>query len=102
MFGVRWEEMGVEKPGEGLTDRLVQGTVKFGGGSLMIWGCMFWEGPGYVMGGWMLIFLSAFWMMNFKHQSNSTTKNPQTSFFSRTMTPNTRAKRPKNGFKTVD
>ena len=32
-------------PGEGLSE---QGTVKFGGGSLMIWGCMFWEGPGYV------------------------------------------------------
>ena len=27
-----------------------------------------------LMGGWMLIFLSAFWMMNFKNQSNSTTK----------------------------
>ena len=36
-----------KRPGEGLSDRLVQGTVKFGGGSLMIWGCMFWEGPGY-------------------------------------------------------
>ena len=34
-------------PGEGLSGRLVQGTVKFGGGSLMIWGCMFWEVPGY-------------------------------------------------------
>ena len=26
------------RPGEGLTDRTVQGTVKFGGGSLMMWG----------------------------------------------------------------
>ena len=26
-------------PGEGLTSRLVQGTLKFGGGLLMIWGC---------------------------------------------------------------
>ena len=34
-------------PGEGLSDRLVQGTVKFGGGFLMILGCMFWDGPGY-------------------------------------------------------
>jgi hypothetical protein len=94
-----------KKPGEGLTDRLVQGTVKFRGGSLMIWGCMFWEGPGYatkIDGRMDADLLSAFWMMNFKNQSNSTTKNPQTSFFSRTMTPNTRAKRPKNGFKTVD
>ena len=42
--GKKWVQ---KKPGEGLTDRLVQGTVKFGGGSLMIWGCIFWEGPGY-------------------------------------------------------
>ena len=34
-------------PGEKLTDRLVEGTVKFGGGSLMLWGCMMWEGVGY-------------------------------------------------------
>ena len=33
-------------PGEGLSDRLVQWMVKFGGGFLMIWGCMSWEGPG--------------------------------------------------------
>ena len=36
-----------KKHGEGLSDRLVEGTLKFGGGSLMIWGCMLWEGPGY-------------------------------------------------------
>ena len=36
-----------KKPGEGLSDRLVEGTVKFGGGNLMMWGCMLWEGPGY-------------------------------------------------------
>jgi hypothetical protein len=35
-----------KRPGEGLSDRLVQGTVKFGGGSLMMWGCMLWEGAG--------------------------------------------------------
>ena len=35
-----------KKPGEGLSDRLVEGTLKFGGGSLMIWGCMTWEGVG--------------------------------------------------------
>ncbi len=33
--------------GEGLSNRLVQGTQKFGGGSLMMWGCMLWEGVGY-------------------------------------------------------
>ena len=30
--------------GEGLNDRLVEGTLKFGGGSLIMWGCMTWEG----------------------------------------------------------
>ena len=33
--------------GEALSDRLVEGTVNFGGGNLMFWGCMFWEGVGY-------------------------------------------------------
>ena len=33
--------------GESLSDRLVQGTQKFGGGSLMVWGCMLWDGVGY-------------------------------------------------------
>ena len=36
-----------KREGEGLTDRLVEGTVKFGGGNLMLWGCMLWEGPGF-------------------------------------------------------
>ena len=37
-----WKEQG-----EGLSDRLVEGTVKFGGGNLMMWGCMTWDGAGY-------------------------------------------------------
>ena len=36
-----------KKQGEGLSDGLVEGTLKFGGGSLMMWGCMTWDGPGY-------------------------------------------------------
>ena len=35
------------KTGEGLNERLVQGTVKFGGGSVTVWGCFMWEGVGY-------------------------------------------------------
>ena len=35
-----------KKAGEGLSDRLVEGTLEFKGGSLMIWGCMLWEGVG--------------------------------------------------------
>ena len=36
-----------KRAGEALSDRLVEGSLKFGGGSLMMWGCMTWEGPGY-------------------------------------------------------
>jgi len=36
-----------KKAGEGLSDRQVGGTLKFGGGSLMVWGCMLWDGVGY-------------------------------------------------------
>ena len=36
-----------KKAGEKLGDRLVKGTLKFGGGSLMMWGCMSWDGVGY-------------------------------------------------------
>jgi len=32
--------------GESLQDHHVKQTVKYGGGSLMIWGCMSWNGPG--------------------------------------------------------
>ncbi|KIK93317.1 hypothetical protein PAXRUDRAFT_69338, partial [Paxillus rubicundulus Ve08.2h10] len=33
-----------KKKGQGLTSREVKGTVKFGGGSLMVWGCIGWNG----------------------------------------------------------
>jgi len=36
-----------KKPGEALSDRLMKETKKFDGGSLMMWGCMLWEGVGY-------------------------------------------------------
>jgi transposase len=32
--------------GEGLIEREIQGTVKFGGGNIMVWGCMGWDGVG--------------------------------------------------------
>ena len=38
-----------KKLGEELSDRLGQGTMKFGGGSVMVWGCMMWEGTGYAV-----------------------------------------------------
>ena len=34
-----------KRAGEGLSV-LVEGTVKFRGGSVMLWGCMLWDGPG--------------------------------------------------------
>lgn len=37
-----------ERQEEQLSDRLVEGKVKHREGSLMMWGCMFWKGPGYV------------------------------------------------------
>ena len=42
--GHKWVQ---KKSGEGLSDRLVEGTMKFGGGSLMMWGCMTWQRVGY-------------------------------------------------------
>jgi hypothetical protein len=33
--------------GEPSSDELVESTVKFGGGNVMMWGCMFWEGIEY-------------------------------------------------------
>jgi hypothetical protein len=35
-------------PGEQLKPRHVQKTIKHGGGSLMVWGCMTAQGPGYL------------------------------------------------------
>ena len=35
-----------KKTGEGLIERGVQDTVKFGGGNIMIWGCLGWESVG--------------------------------------------------------
>ena len=37
-----------KQKGEGLTEREVQGTVKYGGGNIMVWGCMGWNGVGHL------------------------------------------------------
>ena len=36
-----------KKKREGLTDRQVEGTLKFGEGNVMMCSCMLWEGIGY-------------------------------------------------------
>ena len=48
-LGSDGETWGWKNPGEELSDRLVQGTVKFKGGFLMIWGCMSWESISYAI-----------------------------------------------------
>jgi len=45
-FGSDGDRTTWKMKGETLSDRLVEGTLKFGGGSLMVWGCMMWEGVG--------------------------------------------------------
>ena len=47
-FGSDGKQWVWKQAGEGLTEREVQGTVKFGGGNIMVWGCMAWEGVGYL------------------------------------------------------
>jgi hypothetical protein len=43
---VRWSEICIKKAGDPLEEREVKGTVKFRGGSLMVWGCMGWNEVG--------------------------------------------------------
>ena len=42
--GLKWVW---KEPGGALTEQHVEGTVKFGGGSLMMWGCMMAQGVGH-------------------------------------------------------
>src|SRR5216684_1114324 len=46
MIGSDGKQWVWKQVGEGLISREDQGTVKFGGGKIMIWGCMGWEGVG--------------------------------------------------------
>ncbi|KIK76251.1 hypothetical protein PAXRUDRAFT_48049, partial [Paxillus rubicundulus Ve08.2h10] len=43
-----------KKKEKGLTSREVKGTVKFGGGSLMVWGCIWWNGYVAILEGGLL------------------------------------------------
>ena len=85
-----------KKAGEGLSDRLVEGIVKFGGGSLMMWGCMTWQGVGYAtkIDGRMD---RDFYLQILKDELFNSLQFMVlmllTSSFSRTMTPNILARR---------
>jgi hypothetical protein len=93
-----------KKAGEGLSDRVVQGTRKFGGGSLMLWGCMLWEGVGYAckidgrMDGELYVKIL---QDELQEASFTTTKPRTTSSFSKITTPSTLAIRPETGFKIM-
>ena len=45
-FGSDGRQWVWKQKGDGLIEREVQGTVKFGGGNIMVWGCMGWNGVG--------------------------------------------------------
>lgn len=47
-FGSDGREWVWKQKGEGLIEREVQGTVKHGGGNMMVWGCMGWNGVGHL------------------------------------------------------
>lgn len=48
VFGSDGKEYCWRKPGEPLRDEHIKPTVKFGGGSVMVWGCMTYQGIGYL------------------------------------------------------
>src|SRR5882762_969242 len=94
-----------KRAGESLSDRIVEGTVKFGGGSVMIWGCMTWEGVGMAckIDGRMDADLyvqiledelqRSWWIMDFPQRTLSS---------SRIMTPSIPAERPGSGWRSMD
>ena len=103
-----------KKAGEGLSDRLVQGTVKFGGGSVMVWGCMMWEGPGYAckidgrMDGDLYVSMDGDLYVSILEEDLQASleycimaRIQQKSSTSRTMIPNTPARRPRQGSMTI-
>ena len=94
-----------KKDGEGLSDRLVEGTKMFGGGSLMIWGCMTWEGVGYACkidgnmeGDLYVQILDEELQESIKFYN----KTKDDIIFQQDNDPSTLAKRPNNGFKIMN
>jgi len=48
-FGSDGRQWVWKQKGQGLIQREVQGTVKHGGGNIMVWGCMGWNGVGQMV-----------------------------------------------------
>src|SRR6202030_385302 len=58
-----WKKKGEHRVG----DRMMEGAMKFGGGSVMVQGCMMWRGwdmSSRLMGGWISTFTHPSWRMN--------------------------------------
>src|SRR5258708_30445705 len=86
-----------KKSGEGLSNRLVEGTVKFGGGHVMLWGM-----PAKLMVIWMPTSMSASLRMSSRKAFNIGAKGLRRWSSSRIMNTNTLVKRLKPGWKTMD
>jgi hypothetical protein len=88
--------------GDGLIEREVQGTVKFGGGNIMVWGCMSWNGVGELaeIEGRMDADQYVDILDNHLLPSIGESGIPDGEcFFSKTMTPNIPPERPETGWK---
>src|ERR1700752_5243291 len=92
---------GWKRRGERLSDRLVTPTLKFGGGFLMLWGCMSWEGVGHACKIEGRMDANCYVDILEDELQKFMRKIPKRSSFSRIMTQNIPARRPKNGSKTV-
>ena len=92
-----WKEVG-----EGLSDRVVEGAVKFEGGSVIMWGCMGWDMQPGLRARWMQISMYPSWKMSFKKPFTIMAKPMPTLFSNRTTTPSILARRPRTGSKTME
>src|SRR5260221_12676680 len=94
-----------KKSGEGLSDRLVEGTVKFGGGHVMLWGCFGWDGVGYackVDGNMDANLYVSILEDELQKSLQYWGKNPEEVVFQQDNDPKHTSKRLKPGWKTMD